>query len=76
MFLLTLQGQWIPVRASSLGRMRRGSTLWFDDLTDPTEGGMSGSPIVTADGKAVGLVGSSAMHSLLMAVLPGWLICP
>jgi hypothetical protein len=72
-FLLTLRGRWISAQASSLGITRPGHTLWFDP--DPTEGGMSGSPIVTADGKAVGVVGSSAVNSLLMAVLPGWLIC-
>jgi hypothetical protein len=74
-FVLTLTGLWTSVPASGLGRTRRGGKcLWFDDFT--IEGGMSGSPILTADGKAVGVIGSTAAQSLLMAALPGWLICP
>jgi hypothetical protein len=67
-FLLSLRGDWVEHHITSLGR-----TAWSASA-ESIEGGMSGSPIVTRDGIAVGVVASTAMHPLLMASLPGWLV--
>lgn len=67
-FVLSLRGDWFEIHVTSLGR-----TVWTASA-EPIEAGMSGSPIVTQDGKAIGLVSSTAMSPLLVASLPGWLV--
>lgn len=40
----------------------------------PTEGGMSGSPILNHQGTAVGVVASTMQQGILTLNLPGWLL--
>jgi hypothetical protein len=50
--------------------------VWLDTAAEHVEGGMSGSPIVTPDGRAIGLISTGELHPLLMDSLPGWLLRP
>lgn len=68
-FLLALDGHWFPGRVRSSGR-----TPWLETPAEPVEGGMSGSPIATPDGRAIGLVSTNELYPLLMDALPGWLL--
>jgi len=57
-----------------------GGPLWVRNAGAPVEGGMSGSPIVTDDGFAIGVVasggarGSDTQQPVLADRLPGWLL--
>jgi hypothetical protein len=62
--LLTLGGKWIE---HAVGR--RGPWLWIDDQKH-IEGGMSGSPIISPDGKAIGLVSTGNLNPILLEALP------
>jgi hypothetical protein len=70
--MLSLDQQWLPCRVKHYG----GPTLTTSETK--TVGGMSGSPIITEDGKAIGVVviGSNSEvdgpHPRLMFCLPGW----
>jgi hypothetical protein len=66
--LLALDGHWFEGRVKSYGVM-----LWLD-AAESVKGGMSGSPIATPDGKAIGLVSTNELQPLLMDALPGWLL--
>jgi Trypsin-like peptidase domain len=72
--LLSLDGQWLDCTVQNNGRfltVRQGNQL--------IKPGMSGSPIVNADGAAIGLVstsgdgGDSNVHPSLADCLPAWL---
>ena len=75
----SLDGEWFSCRVTS-----NGGPLWFDQAAQPVIGGMSGSPIVLPDGRAVGVVSTAeSSHSggreggpnpMLAAHLPGWLL--
>jgi hypothetical protein len=76
-FLFSLDRQWFGCKVKSGGRM-----LWIEDAAQKIVGGMSGSPIITPDGTAVGVVclsSSIAGHTsggpnpLLWDALPGWI---
>lgn len=80
--LLSLDQLWLPCRIQHVG-----GPLWTSEAK--TVGGMSGSPIITEDGRAVGVVctgcGSEATgvlrypegpHARLMRSLPGWMLPP
>jgi hypothetical protein len=67
--LLALDGHWFAGRVNSTGKR-----LWLDGTAEGVQGGMSGSPIVTPDGAAIGLVSTNDLHPLLMDSLPGWLL--
>jgi hypothetical protein len=53
-WLLSLEGTWFAARAT---RYRQG--LWLTDLAAPIQGGMSGSPILSAAGEVLALVSTS-----------------
>jgi hypothetical protein len=58
--------------------------LWIADVTQPIQGGMSGSPVLLAEGAAIGVVCTSESalsgdreggpNPELLAALPGWLL--
>jgi len=81
-WLLSLSGQWFACRVTSTGR-----SLQISDAEEGIRGGMSGSPIVAPDGRAIGIVclatGSGddgddcregGPNPFLPASLPGWLL--
>jgi hypothetical protein len=81
-WLLALEGQWFSCRVKSSGR-----SLWISEAAEPIRGGMSGSPIVAPDGRAIGVVCVSGgvggdldnhreggPNPFLPASLPGWLV--
>ncbi len=49
--LLSLDGRWFSCRAR-----HRGAAFWLSEATEGIEGGMSGSPILDTDGRAIGVV--------------------
>jgi len=49
--MLSLDGRWFECRARHLGGL-----LWVYDAAESIRGGMSGSPILGADGSAIGVV--------------------
>jgi hypothetical protein len=51
-FLLSLEGEWFPCRV----RHYSNEPLMIHDAARGIMGGMSGSPIITEDGKAIGIV--------------------
>jgi S1-C subfamily serine protease len=66
-YVLSLAGEWTECRLSRPG--------WL--MIEPEHaivGGMSGSPVVSATGAAVGVVSTSNFGSVLADVLPGWLL--
>jgi hypothetical protein len=66
-YVLSLAGEWTECRVSRPG--------WL--MIEPEHaivGGMSGSPVVSATGAAVGVVSTSNFGSVLADVLPGWLL--
>jgi hypothetical protein len=70
-WLLKLNGRWMKTSARPTPQ-----NLVFSDSKCEVVDGMSGSPIVTAHGAAVGVVstGTGWWTSLLTANLPGWLL--
>lgn len=78
-WLLSLDGEWFKCLVENVGGM-----LWLSDPAKPIPGGMSGSPIISARGKAMGVVCTSAEgpaklgfhgpNPRLFANLPGWLL--
>jgi hypothetical protein len=70
-WVLSLDGRWFACRVSSSG-----IGLWIEDAAEPIKGGMSGSPIVTDDGAAIGVIstGTGAPNPQFAAQLPGWLL--
>jgi hypothetical protein len=54
----------------------RGWSLWISDAAEGIRGGMSGSPIVAPNGRAIGVVCTSedGPNPFLPANLPGWLV--
>jgi hypothetical protein len=62
--LLTLNGKWIKHSVK-----RNGPWLWIDDQKH-IESGMSGSPIVSPDCKAIGLVSTGSLNPILLEALP------
>jgi Trypsin-like peptidase domain len=66
-WVLQLDGRWTRGRASHWG----GPLILSDDTR--ISSGMSGSPIVTEDGKAVGVVSTGSMNPRLLGDLPMWL---
>jgi S1-C subfamily serine protease len=71
-FVLSLAGEWHPCTVHYDGRLLTISGALI-------EGGMSGSPIINADGAAIGLISTSDadgmnIHPSLMGCLPPWLL--
>lgn len=78
--LFSLDGRWLDCSASVTGRR-----IWVDSAAEPTEGGMSGSPIIDASGVAFSLVSCAALdddlgvggggpNPYLVDCLPAWLV--
>lgn len=76
-FLLTLDGRWFSATVSS-----QGLGLWIANAAEPIRGG-SGSPIVTPEGIALGVLctassaedyTSGGPNPTLAAHLPGWML--
>jgi hypothetical protein len=69
--VLALTGEWIPATA-----FRYLAGLAFTSIQNPQGedeliiGGMSGSPILDANGAAIGLVSCTMMHPILLEALP------
>jgi hypothetical protein len=85
-FLLSVEGEWFGCQVQW---MERGDgPLWVSKPAQPIEGGMSGSPIVSETGNAIGIVAASVMENekdaatdefgasnpRLMRDLPLWLL--
>lgn len=79
-WLLTLDRQWIRCEVKHVG-----GPLWIENAAAPIMGGMSGSPILDADGGAIGVLCASAgtgnvahteggPNPRLSESLPGWLL--
>jgi len=74
--LLSLSGSSFECVVSARG----GGPLWIEDAAQPIVPGMSGSPILTQDGSAIGVVAASDNGSQggpnprLASHLPGWLL--
>jgi hypothetical protein len=77
-WLPALNGRWFRRRVA-----RRGRSLWISEAEEDIRSGMSGSPIISPAGRAVGVVCISHQvgrrsreggpNTLLGAQLPGWL---
>jgi hypothetical protein len=66
--VLSLDGHWINCNVRSLG----GPLLIEPE--ELAEGGMSGSPLISATGAALGVVSTSNWAAVLADGLPGWLL--
>jgi hypothetical protein len=53
-WLLSLDGNWFSCHVRSDGR-----SIWIKDVAEPIRGGMSGSPIISPEGAALGIVSVS-----------------
>ena len=80
-WLLSLDGRWFSCTVT----YRKGGPLWIFNAAEDIVGGMSGSPIITDDGLAIGVVclgGGTGIEGCreggpnprLMSNLPGWLV--
>jgi hypothetical protein len=54
-YLPTLGNDWVPATA----KMRNGRRIYLEGVESGIVGGMSGSPILLADGSAIGVLGTS-----------------
>ena len=69
--LLSLDGSWIPCTMLTLP----GGPLCPEDTTAKViKSGMSGSPIISEDGTALGVVANSHSNPRLACHLPGWIL--
>jgi hypothetical protein len=66
--LMSLEGQWIDCNARRLG----GPLGIVPEKL--VKSGMSGSPLISATGAAVGVISTSSWASVLADGLPGWLL--
>jgi hypothetical protein len=66
--LLSLDGKWIKARVL---RHKRCLTVEPEELV---VSGMSGSPILSPDGGAIGAVSNGSMNPILTESLPAWLL--
>jgi hypothetical protein len=85
-FLLSLEGEWFGCQVQWMKSID--GPLWVSQLAQSIEGGMSGSPIVSEKGNAIGIVATSVMEKgkdaatdefgasnpRLMRDLPLWLL--
>jgi hypothetical protein len=66
--VLSLDGKWCDGQV-----VRRGLRLAFEP-EKLVVGGMSGSPIVSLEGKAMGVLSTATLNPFLMDTLPPWLL--
>ena len=85
-FLLGLEGEWFGCQVQWMKSID--GPLWVSKLAQSIEGGMSGSPIVSENGNAIGIIATSVMEKgkdaatdefgasnpRLMRDLPLWLL--
>ena len=60
-FLLSLGGGWFGCQIQWMKRID--GPLWLSKPAQPIEGGISGSPIVSETGNAIGIVAASVMEN-------------
>ena len=77
--LLSLDGEWFRCRVNY--PLTSDAALWISDAAEPICGGMSGSPIVSESGAAIGIVCVSngggtegGPNPCLSRHLPGWML--
>ena len=64
--VLSLDGEWIECTVTA-------SAQWLGvDQEELVAGGMSGSPILSLDGRAIGLVSTGGQNPILRQNLPAW----
>jgi hypothetical protein len=69
--VLSLKAQWFGCVAASVA----GRTLWLDKFAEPIRGGMSGSPILDGDGRAIGVISTgTGPNPKLPDTVPTWLV--
>lgn len=88
-WLLSLDGRWSRCAVCDSSQFHAGgaSPLWLQDAAEPIKGGMSGSPVVSPEGAAIGIMCCSSgtgpdveehtdggMNPRLVDHLPGWLL--
>jgi len=66
--LLSLAGDWVEGRVA-----RRGPWLWVKPQ-DIVAKGMSGSPVISVLGAAIGIVSVVDTSPVIVDCLPGWLM--
>jgi hypothetical protein len=77
-WMLSLDGRWTRCTAAR----RRGTRIVILDAAEGIESGMSGSPVVSEHGLALGVIGTggkvypSGHQAYLRFDLPGWLALP
>jgi hypothetical protein len=82
-WLLSLKGEWFECEAQYV--KRADSALFICNTAQPIQGGMSGSPVLSDSGKAIGVVAASGKinkcedeHGIknprLVRDLPGWML--
>jgi hypothetical protein len=77
-WLMSLNGKWATCKVEHMG-----AGLWIHNSAEGIRPGMSGSPILATDGKAIGVVctstfgpesGMGGPNARLACHLPGWLL--
>jgi hypothetical protein len=77
-WMMSLEGNWFRCRFQVIND----GPLWISETEEPIEGGMSGSPIITDEAVAFGVVCLAdisdvpvgANNPRLVQSLPGWLL--
>jgi hypothetical protein len=78
--LLSLEGAWLDCTASNHGGRERGGTKFAGmsplviEPEDIVVAGMSGSPLISATGAALGVICMNNVATTLADGLPGWLL--
>jgi hypothetical protein len=83
-FMLSLDGRWFGCTVEHVPNwFGAACPLWLTDLAEAIQGGMSGSPIISAAGAAIGVIGTASdrtdeaqMGARLAHHLPGRLLAP
>jgi hypothetical protein len=71
-WLLSLDGRWVSCTIDHIG----GWALWIENAAEGIKSGMSGSPIISDEMSAIGVVsmGEGGPNARLTHNLPGWLL--
>jgi hypothetical protein len=67
-FVLSLENEWLPC---TLGGRETSISIEEQGII---KSGMSGSPILDANGKAIGLISTGSINPYLFATLPRWIL--